>query len=406
MGAASRIPILKEPPSNSPSFAELQKHEVRQVVSGSVFKKLEAVYLGSNSPIEDRFSVGASENLGAAIFSIIDGHRGTECSQYLQRKLNRAISAMIHDNLGIADDLSMLMDMDKVESLGSENDQRPGNEAADAILNSESISKKATSLSTDSLQKILNDAFVKTETDISNSALNDVKLVLSGHSMTDEMKANILRAIQGACALTAVVREDEVAVASTGDCRIVMGHVSDNGKWEAVALSKDQNVHNKREVQRVMEAHPGEENTAIARGRVLGNLMPFRTFGDVDHKWDAKYLQGILTVLPNYKTPPYVTAEPVLSQHKFVKGDRFLILATDGLWERLSNQEAVSIVAGVMDRCRADSAGGGSRCGNAATHLLWHALGGSEANVTRLLNVDPEWSRMYRDDITIMVVFL
>ena len=42
---------------------------------------------------------------------------------------------------------------------------------------------------------------------------------------------------------------------------------------------------------------------------------------------------------------------------------------------------------------------------NAATELLWHALGGTDASVEELLNISPTWSRMYRDDITIMVVF-
>ena len=43
--------------------------------------------------------------------------------------------------------------------------------------------------------------------------------------------------------------------------------------------------------------------------------MPFRTFGDVDFKWE-KYLEGIVQVWPNYYTPPYVIAEPVITKHK------------------------------------------------------------------------------------------
>ena len=45
------------------------------------------------------------------------------------------------------------------------------------------------------------------------------------------------------------------------------------------------------------------------------------------------------------RTPPYVTAEPVVSSTgvKPEKGD-FVVLATDGLWEMLTNEEVVGLV--------------------------------------------------------------
>ena len=48
---------------------------------------------------------------------------------------------------------------------------------------------------------------------------------------------------------------------------------------------------------------------------------------------------------PGLKSPPYLTAEPVISTTKISpeKGD-FLIMATDGLWDRLTNEQAVRLV--------------------------------------------------------------
>jgi pyruvate dehydrogenase phosphatase len=45
------------------------------------------------------------------------------------------------------------------------------------------------------------------------------------------------------------------------------------------------------------------------------------------------------------KTPPYVTAEPVITTTKIEpeKGD-FVVMATDGLWEMLTNEEVVGLV--------------------------------------------------------------
>lgn len=41
---------------------------------------------------------------------------------------------------------------------------------------------------------------------------------------------------------------------------------------------------------------------------------------------------------------PYITSDPVVTVVDLTSEDRFLILATDGVWEQLSNQEAVQCV--------------------------------------------------------------
>ena len=156
----------------------------------------------------------------------------------------------------------------------------------------------------------------------------------------------------------------------------------------------------------------------IIENRVLGSLMPFRTFGDVDFKWEKKYLEGLVRVWLNYETPPYITAEPVVTRRMIEEGDRFMIIGSDGLWERVSNEEAVNVVAKSLKGANTTKKptffgsifGSKSTAGdcceeNAATSLLWHVLGGTDAKVMELLNVNPRLSRMYRDDITIIVVY-
>ena len=41
---------------------------------------------------------------------------------------------------------------------------------------------------------------------------------------------------------------------------------------------------------------------------------------------------------------PILSSEPSISEHELQPDDQFLIFASDGLWEHLSNQEAVDIV--------------------------------------------------------------
>lgn len=54
-------------------------------------------------------------------------------------------------------------------------------------------------------------------------------------------------------------------------------------------------------------------------------------------------------LLPKFRLPepfdkPILKAEPCILVHKLYPEDRFLIFASDGLWEHLGNQEAVDMV--------------------------------------------------------------
>jgi pyruvate dehydrogenase phosphatase len=49
--------------------------------------------------------------------------------------------------------------------------------------------------------------------------------------------------------------------------------------------------------------------------------------------------------LPETFFKPILSSEPSVSIHKIQPEDQFLIFASDGLWEHLSNQVAVNIVS-------------------------------------------------------------
>lgn len=118
----------------------------------------------------------------------------------------------------------------------------------------------------------------------------------------------------------------------------------------ATALSVDQTGGNQDEEKRMRAEHPGEEHV-IRNGRVLGGLEPTRAFGDAVYKWTLATQEQLKknffgrTASALLKTPPYVTAEPVVTTTKVdpEKGD-FVVMATDGLWEMLTNEEVVGLV--------------------------------------------------------------
>ena len=165
-------------------------------------------------------------------------------------------------------------------------------------------------------------------------------------------------ALSGACALLSFYdsRTKLLRVACTGDSRAVLGRKGPSDKWTATALSEDQTGSTPFEIQRLRTQHPGEE-FVTHKGRILGQLEPSRAFGDASYKWSREIQLKVKqfffgrTPSPLLKSPPYVTAEPVITTTKVEpeKGD-FVILATDGLWEMLTNEEAVGLVGKWMEK--------------------------------------------------------
>lgn len=195
----------------------------------------------------------------------------------------------------------------------------------------------------------------------------------------------------------------------------MLGSKTPDGNWLATPLSLDQNALNRAEIERIYAEHPGEESI-IWNGRLFGNLQPLRAFGDVVFKWDSELhtrflnsIYGRVVIKPHvYRTPPYLTAEPVVEHHSLEAQDKFLVIATDGLWDMMSSDDAVQCVGELLesgDVSALDQDGNTVRF-NGASVLIQDALGGSDdATVIKLLNAPKHVRRAVRDDITVTVVY-
>ncbi|KAK3938146.1 PP2C-like protein [Diplogelasinospora grovesii] len=309
--------------------------------------------------------------------------------------------------------------------------------------------KKATSA------EVLDDAVVHRAIKHAFMELDDVfighaqEIVDSDHSWAEKV-LRLTPGTNGSCALLSMYdpTERKLHVACTGDSRAVLGRQiqtpEGKGKWETVPLSIDQGGSNEAEAERVRALHPGEPDV-VKDGRVLG-LATARTFGDGHWKWPAE-LQSFMRsrfisdtmrrVDPEttYKTPPYITAEPEVTTTVLQPGQpAFMIIASDGLWDHMSSEQAVELVGRWVDwRAKGKPAPPPVDDGfpkqfdytpyystgwkvaedamtvqdeNAAVHLTRNALGGARHDViSGLLSFKPPYSRYARDDITVQVVF-
>ena len=106
-------------------------------------------------------------------------------------------------------------------------------------------------------------------------------------------------------------------------------------------------------------------------------------------------------------TPPYVTAKPDVMHHTLEEGDRFMVLATDGLWERMDNEEVVEYVGNYFREKICPGVEGA----NAATAITRHSLVAQyppekrEEALQYIFSIPAPYCRNIRDDITVTVIF-
>jgi pyruvate dehydrogenase phosphatase len=259
------------------------------------------------------------------------------------------------------------------------------------------------------------------------------KTVKTHNPGSPEALSALAPAVAGTCALLAIYDPitSILRTAVTGDSRAVLGSwAADASTFTAEALSVDQNGFNEDEVARLCEAHPG---------RLFGMAIT-RAFGDHRWKYPREFLKHLRNQFfdtgprPGYKTPPYMTAEPEITTRKVSTND-FVILASDGLWDHMSNEDAVECVSLWLAARRAGRADKGPKqqqapaevtvaregfgswratlehfviedLDNAAVCLAKNALGGNRRELFRgvMTEVAPR-SRYVRDDVTVQVIF-
>ncbi|KAI1198063.1 phosphatase 2C-like domain-containing protein [Nemania serpens] len=409
-------PLLDSLPTNTLAFEPGPSEEdVTHMLSEEAYSfhvntvpgitRYDGTRLPANSPCEDRFMHGrfpSPWNDGREWISwgIFDGHDGWETSELLKTKL-----------------MSFVRD-----SLARLNPPGRTNPISDVHV-----------------QSAISRGFEELDNSIIMSA---VQATDSAEPLQDKIK-KLAPCHAGSCALVSIYDPDRrmLHVACTGDSRAVFGRRDQNSEWKAIPLSTDQTGFNRSEVEMLQRVHTGENNM-VRDGRLFG-LMVTRSFGDSRWKWPlglqvdvARRFCGRMpfSSFHNYLTPPYLTARPaVVTAAIDTDTPSFLIMASDGLWDLISNEQAVYIVAKWVDSkktttknstaipkyapfhfgnltegmvCQFMESRLTTRDENAAVHLIRNALGGNhhELIASRLAFRAP-YCRHVRDDMTVQVIF-
>ncbi|KAF9662335.1 hypothetical protein SADUNF_Sadunf18G0042200 [Salix dunnii] len=139
----------------------------------------------------------------------------------------------------------------------------------------------------------------------------------------------------GTTAVVVLRQGDDLIIANLGDSRAVLGRICDQNGITPVQLTTDLKPGIPSEAERIRKCNgrvlalkeephihrvwlPHEDSPGLAMSRAFGDFL-----------------------LKNYG----IISLPDISYHRVTPKDRFIVLASDGVWDVLSNKEVVSIIS-------------------------------------------------------------
>ncbi|KAK0088749.1 hypothetical protein PV325_010856 [Microctonus aethiopoides] len=311
---------------------------------------------GHRAHMEDRFVVNDDiNNTGVSLFAIFDGHGGQFAADYARDKLIPNINKKVIELKNILtggsqnndkdvpiDDEILSVNIDTKIS-GNLNEHKKSFRKTLSTSQTDDFMKNKNITDPELLEKL--DSLVRPitrevkpgrplknqppkidiTTYIDGQKINYAKLltdeVLAADSLLiDAAKKNM--DVAGTTALIAILDDNKLIVANVGDSRGVM---CDN-KGNVIPLSFDHKPQQQRERQRINKA--GGLVTFNGVWRVAGILATSRALGDYPLK-DKKF----------------VIADPDILTFDLDDHDpMFLILASDGLWDTFTNEDAVAFI--------------------------------------------------------------
>lgn len=152
--------------------------------------------------------------------------------------------------------------------------------------------------------------------------------------------ANIDCFCSGTTAVTLIKLGNDVILGNVGDSRAILGTKSDDGSLIAVPLTVDLKPNLPQEAERIrqlrgrvfaLQDEPEVHRVWLPHDNSPGLAMA-RAFGDF--------------CLKNYG----VISVPEVTHRRLTDKDQFIVLATDGIWDVLSNKEVVDIVSSVPSK--------------------------------------------------------
>ncbi|GBP59751.1 Protein phosphatase 1L [Eumeta japonica] len=327
------------------SEADKQSWEIKASESAAYAIK------GRRMHMEDRFIINENiNNTGISLFAIFDGHGGEFAANYAKDHLIQNLHNKIVELNAFKDGKIINQPLKDME------EQKPKESDMNVPVERKSSFKKSVSTADDTLKKEITDPEllaqltknrpITREVRPASKPVKNVSVPLSsymdkgkinyGKLLTDEVLAAdrlLVEAakrsmnVAGTTALIAIMEDNHLIVANVGDSRGVMC----DSRGNAIPVSFDHKPQQMREQKRIEAA--GGYIAFNGVWRVAGILATSRAMGDYPLK-DKRFVIA---------DPDILTFN--LDDHK----PMFLVLASDGLWDTFTNEEAVKFIKERLD---------------------------------------------------------
>ena len=176
---------------------------------------------------------------------------------------------------------------------------------------------------------------ILTEKKLTHQIITETFILVNSMLISNE---NINSLFSGSTCISVIFTPEKLIVPNIGDSRAVLGRYNKVTKsYKAIELSRDHKPTENDEKKRIYE-NDGRIQPFTEEGEFVGpqrvwlkdeevpGLAMSRSFGD----------RVAATV--------GVISEPEIKEFDFDEGDKFMIIASDGIWEFISSQECVEII--------------------------------------------------------------
>jgi len=189
--------------------------------------------------------------------------------------------------------------------------------------------------------------------------------------------------MSGSTCIAVLLQNDQLWCANVGDSRAVLGRKT-GGEWSAVPLSRDHKPDLRDESERILKAGGRVAAYQDEEGNPLGPARVWLRHVDTPGLAMSRSIGDAVAASVGVIGTPEVLHTTLKSE------DKFLVVGSDGVFEFISNEEVVAIIAPFWGHRDAESA---CKAVEAAAYAKW-----AEVKVTQDEDVV--------DDITCVVVFL
>ncbi|EGR29818.1 protein phosphatase 2c, putative [Ichthyophthirius multifiliis] len=186
--------------------------------------------------------------------------------------------------------------------------------------------------------------------------------------------------LSGSTLISIFIQKKKLYIANVGDSRVILAkQKASNTPFYPCQLSTDHKPSLESEKNRIIKAGGRVESQAHYNGQPVGPLRVWQQNADIPGLAMTRSMGDRAGI------PAGITADPEINEIQLTAEDKFIVIASDGIWDFMNDFDVVKCVEQFYDKKNADQA---------AECLINQAI--------------QAWKKEtdYRDDITCTVIFL